>query len=238
MVATRSVSGWFLLPAICIRRFATVNYVLISMKPFAELDQTVRGEGCPKAVRTDHAEPSAFRVRFTALRLRSIDRHLNLQGREPDTPSRSAVFAVALRSLRAARRSRLFGSTMLVVRYFAFVGGALLAVLVGLSSFLPEPEMVARADAPRPVIRIKSDRVVPPRIDFDTRVQIAMVPAPVPEILPQAPVRVADAQVSAPPRAPVLPAKIERKKTRIAKRPDRQRMAANPQGFPAFHLTW
>jgi hypothetical protein len=31
---------------------------------------------------------------------------------------------------------------------------------------------------------------------------------------------------------PVLPARIERKKTRIAKRPDRQRMAANPQGIP------
>jgi hypothetical protein len=128
---------------------------------------------------------------------------------------------------------------MLVVRYFAFVGGALLALLVGLSSFLPQPEIVARADAPRPVIRIKSARVLPPRVDFDTRVQIAMVPVPVPEILPQAPpVRVADAQVSAPPRAPVLPAKIERKKTRIAKRPDRQRMAANPQGFPSFYLTW
>jgi hypothetical protein len=124
---------------------------------------------------------------------------------------------------------------MLVLRYFAFVGGALLALLVVVSSFLPEPETIARPDAPRPVIRIASDRAVPPRVDIDTRVQIAVVPA---SVLPQAPARVAEGQLSVPLRTLVLPAKIERKKARIAKRPDRQRMAANPQGFQAFHLTW
>jgi hypothetical protein len=127
---------------------------------------------------------------------------------------------------------------MPVLRYFAFVGGALLALLVVVSSLLPEPETITRPDAVRPVIRIASDRAVPPRVDFDTRVQIAAVPASVPEIPRQAPGRVAESQLSAPLPTPVLPAKIERKKTRIAKRPDRQRMAANPQGFQAFHLTW
>jgi hypothetical protein len=34
------------------------------------------------------------------------------------------------------------------------------------------------------------------------------------------------------------PIKIERKKTKVAKRADRQKMAANPQGFQPFHLTW
>ena len=127
---------------------------------------------------------------------------------------------------------------MPVLRYFTFVGGALLALLVVVSSFLPEPETITRPDAARPVIRIASDRVVPPRVDIDTRVQIAVVPASVPEILQQAPARVAEGQLSAPLPTPVLPARIERKKTRIAKRPDRQRMAANPQGFQAFHSTW
>jgi hypothetical protein len=127
---------------------------------------------------------------------------------------------------------------MLVLRYFAFVGGALLALLVVVSSFLPEPETIARPDAPRPVIRIASDRAVPPRVDIDTRVQIAVVPASVPEIPRQAPARVAENQLSASLPPAVLPAKIGRKKTRIAKRSDRQRMAANPPGFQAFHLTW
>jgi hypothetical protein len=155
---------------------------------------------------------------------------------EPDTSFRSAVFAV-LRDRRVSKK-RLFGSNMPLFRYFTFVGGALLALLIGLSSFLPEPETITRPDGIRPIIRIASDRVLPPRVDFDTRVQIAVVPAPVPEIPQQAPVRVAETKLGASLPNPVLPAKIERKKTRIAKRPDRQRMAANPQGFPAFRLTW
>jgi hypothetical protein len=135
---------------------------------------------------------------------------------------------------------------MLVLRYFIFVGGALLALLIGLSSILAEPEAITRPDAARPVIRIASDSVGPPRVDIDTRVPIVAVPAAVAptsvpevpphaaEILPQAPARVAQAQLRPPPPIRPMPARIERKKTRIAKRPDRQRMAANPQGFQAF----
>jgi hypothetical protein len=146
---------------------------------------------------------------------------------------------------------------MLILRYFIFVGGALLALLIGLSSILAEPEAITRPDAARPVIRIASDSVGPPRVDIDTRVPItvvpaAVVPASVPEVsphaaevLPQSPARVAQAQLRAPLPTRVLPARIERKKTRIAKRPDRQRMAANPlgvqafpQGFQYFRSTW
>jgi hypothetical protein len=106
------------------------------------------------------------------------------------------------------------------------------------SSYLPEAETITRPDAARPVIRIASDRVGPPRVDIDTRVQIAVVPASVPEILQQAPARVAEVQISAPLSTPAAPVRIERKKTRVAKRVDHQRMAANPQGFQPFHLTW
>jgi hypothetical protein len=134
---------------------------------------------------------------------------------------------------------------MPLLRYFTFVGGALLALLVVVSSFVPETETITRPDAVRPVIRIASNRVGPPRVDIDTRVQTAVVPASVPEILPQAPARVAEGQLSAPLPTAVVPLKIQRKKTRIAKRPDRQRIAANPQGFQAFpqgaqpfRLTW
>jgi hypothetical protein len=128
---------------------------------------------------------------------------------------------------------------MPLLRYFTFVGGALLALLVVLSFFLPETETTARPDTVKPLIRIASDKVGPPRVDIDTRVQISVVPASVVDIPPQAPAGVADGRLNAPlPTATVLPVRIERKKTRIAKPPDRQRMAANPQRLQLFRLTW
>jgi hypothetical protein len=128
---------------------------------------------------------------------------------------------------------------MPLLRYFTFVGGALLALLIVVSSYFPETETIPHRDVARPVIRIASARVGPPRVDIDTRVQTAAVSTSVPAILQQAPARVAEAQLSAPLPTPAAAAiKIERKKTKVAKRPDRQRMAANPQGFQPFHLTW
>ena len=128
---------------------------------------------------------------------------------------------------------------MPLLRYFTFVGGALLALLIVVSSYFPETETITHRDVARPVILIASVRVGPPRVDIDTRVQPAIVPTSVPAILQQAPARVAEAQLSAPlPTPAAAPIKIERKKARVAKRPDRQRMAANPQGFQPFHLTW
>jgi hypothetical protein len=127
---------------------------------------------------------------------------------------------------------------MPLLRYFTFVGGALLALLIVVSSYFPETETINYRDVPRPVIRIASYRVGPPRVDIDTRVQTAVVPTPAPDILQQAPSRVAEAQLSAPLPTSAAPVKIERKKVRVAKRPDRQRVAANPQGFQPIHLTW
>jgi hypothetical protein len=128
---------------------------------------------------------------------------------------------------------------MPLLRYFTFVGGALLALLFVVSSCFPETAAITSSGVTRPVIRIASDRVGPPRVDIDTRAQIAIVSPSAPEILQPAPAPVAEAHLSAPLPAPAAAViKIERKKTRIAKRPDRQRMAANPQGFQPFHLTW
>ena len=128
---------------------------------------------------------------------------------------------------------------MPLLRYFTVVGGALLALLFVVSSHFPETETINHTDVARPVIRTASDRVGPPRVDIDTRVQTAAVPTSIPEVLQQAPSRDAEAQLNAPlPTPAAAPIKIERKKTRVAKRPNRQRMAANPQGFQPFHLTW
>jgi len=145
---------------------------------------------------------------------------------------------------------------MPLFRYFTYVGGALIALLFVASYVFPEPPTVPHRDVARPVIRITSDKVGPPRVDFDTRVQsVAAVAKLAPSALPQAPVRQAEAQLFSPlptpaapvltPAAPVKPeVKNESKKTKVARRPDRQpiaaypQVAAYPQAFQPFRLTW
>jgi hypothetical protein len=128
---------------------------------------------------------------------------------------------------------------MPILRYFTFAGGALLALLMIVSAYFPETETITHSDAARPLVRIASDRVGPPRVEFDTRVQTPVVPTPVPEAPQRAPAPVAEALLSPPlPPPAAAPTKIAHKKTVVAKRPDRQRMAANPQTFQSFHLTW
>jgi hypothetical protein len=127
---------------------------------------------------------------------------------------------------------------MPLFRYFTFAGGALFALLMVVSSYFPQTETITHNDAARPVVRIASDRLGPPRVEIDTRVQTPIVSASIPEV-PQAPARVAEAQISPPLPTPAsAPTKVAHKKTVAAKRVDRQRMAANPQGFQPFRLTW
>ena len=133
---------------------------------------------------------------------------------------------------------------MPLLRYFTVAGGALLALLFVVSGFFPETETVNRSDVARPVIRIASDRVGPPRVDIDTRSQAAAIPASVPDMVQapapdivQAPAQVAEARLGSSAPTPAVAIKIERK-TKLVKRPDRQRMAANPQGSQPFRSAW
>src|SRR3984957_4989348 len=96
---------------------------------------------------------------------------------------------------------------MPVVRYFFFVGGALLALLFISDAYLPKPPDVVSADADLPVIRIHSERKWPERVVFDTSrptivpAQVAKtqsgtpVPAMAAEFPPKARVREAFAQL-------------------------------------------
>jgi hypothetical protein len=145
---------------------------------------------------------------------------------------------------------------MPLLRYFTYVGGALMALLLVASYILPEPPTVPHYDVARPVIRITSDRVGPPRVDLDARVQnVASVPLLAPGVLSRTPVRLAEAQAFSPlptPAAPVLtPAapvkpwiRNEIKKAKVARRLDRRpiaaypQVAAYPQTFQPFRLTW
>ena len=133
---------------------------------------------------------------------------------------------------------------MPLLRYFTFVGGALLTLLFVASWYFPETETITHSDVAKPVIRIASDGVGPPRVDFDTRVEAATIPAPIPDhvsvadIPQQAPAQIAEARPITSPQIPAVAVKIEHKKTKIAKRPAPQRVAANPQGFQPFRSTW
>jgi hypothetical protein len=60
---------------------------------------------------------------------------------------------------------------MPVARYFLFVGGALLALLLAFNAFLPQEAAVASNDVPtidKTVVRIRSDQKPPERVVYDT----------------------------------------------------------------------
>jgi hypothetical protein len=67
---------------------------------------------------------------------------------------------------------------MPLLKYFGFVGGALLLLLYAFNCFLPEVRMESvYAESERPTIRISSMEKLPEKIDFDTNLPTA-VPLP------------------------------------------------------------
>ena len=79
-----------------------------------------------------------------------------------------------------------------LARYFSFVGGVLLALLLVLDACLPKVPLANRANANLPVIRIHSDRKWPERVVYDTRLPTIIIPA-----------QVASGEASIPPPATV-----------------------------------
>jgi hypothetical protein len=67
---------------------------------------------------------------------------------------------------------------MPLMKYFGFVGSALLLLLVGLNWLLPQvASEPVRAEADRPIIRISSAEKLPERVDIDTNLP-TIVPSP------------------------------------------------------------
>ncbi|MBB4376318.1 hypothetical protein GGD66_001701 [Bradyrhizobium sp. CIR48] len=65
---------------------------------------------------------------------------------------------------------------MPIIRYFVFVGGVLLTLLLAADRYLPAPgEPAATADHDRTIIRIASARMLPEKIVFDTRPRAEML---------------------------------------------------------------
>jgi hypothetical protein len=69
---------------------------------------------------------------------------------------------------------------MPVVRYFLFVGGVLLALLLAIDALVPQQAVMASQAAPsvnKTVVRIRSDQKLPERVVYDTSLP-TIVPPP------------------------------------------------------------
>ena len=68
---------------------------------------------------------------------------------------------------------------MPVARYFLFVGGVLLALLLALDALVPQQPVVASQAAPsidKTVVRIRSDQKLPERVVYDTSIPTIVPP--------------------------------------------------------------
>ncbi len=133
---------------------------------------------------------------------------------------------------------------MPVLRYFLFVGGALLTLLLVINAVTlsPAPNEGMRSVTDLPLIRIHSDRKGPEAVVFDTsqptiappalakNEQTATAPAIAGGLLPKAPAREAFAQL-VPPQAGTKVEKKPQPKRRISRANTRVRYG-NPFGYP------
>src|ERR1700749_4837566 len=70
---------------------------------------------------------------------------------------------------------------MPLLRYFLYVGGALLSLILIANLVLPQESLPGTLTSATelPSVRIQSDRKLPERIVFDTRSTVAVAPVPV-----------------------------------------------------------
>jgi hypothetical protein len=88
---------------------------------------------------------------------------------------------------------------MPVARYFLFVGGVLLALLLAIDALVPQQAVVASQAAPsvnKTVVRIRSDQKLPERVVYDTSLP-TIVPPPAVTAQATAPVVAAPAPAMA-----------------------------------------
>jgi len=145
------------------------------------------------------------------------------------------------------------GSKMPLARYFLFVGGALLALILAVNAYMPSPVAAnppaTEAENARPVVRIHSAQKLPERIVLDTSIPIIVPAVAAPAVVAQAvelpakrPALDAMAQATAPDltkndltKADLTKAAAKKPETKapqkrkIAKRPAHQPMMAYAQ---------
>ena len=150
---------------------------------------------------------------------------------------------------------------MPIARYFLFVGGVLLALILAIDTFAPQPAVVATQAAPsidKTVVRIRSDQKLPERVVYDTSLPTIIPPAVTAQaVAPPAPPAVADVPAQARvretfaqfvPEAKKPEPQVQRKRKVAKNRPPMQ--FAQPQmrvaqqshfgffGGPSWNSTW
>jgi hypothetical protein len=134
------------------------------------------------------------------------------------------------------------------LRYFVFMGGALLALLFGADAFSPKETAAnaqVAAEAERPTLRIRSDQKWPERIVIDTsQPTVSPLPAPVTATAP-APKAVADVDTttaSLEAFAQVRPVGAKKSQPQVQKRKvakiQRHRAVASAQQNPLDFFAW
>jgi hypothetical protein len=146
---------------------------------------------------------------------------------------------------------------MPVARYFLFVGGVLLALLLAIDALVPQQAVVASQAAPsvdKTVVRIRSDQKLPERVVYDTNLPTVVPPPsvtaqavapPVPAAAPataQARVRETFAQY-VPAEAKKPESQVQRKRKIVRSRPAQQMRVAQQSHFgffggPSWNNTW
>lgn len=133
---------------------------------------------------------------------------------------------------------------MLVLRYFGYVGGALLAVLLVCAAMLPKPppsdSTVASAAAEGPIIRIHSERKWPERIVLDTNAPMTASPVrvaegPLAQPLPPEPAakaRTGEALAQLPPEQPKRVAQLRKPDAKVVPRRRIARARYAPSRYP------
>ena len=89
---------------------------------------------------------------------------------------------------------------MPVARYFLFVGGVLLALLLAIDGLVPQQTVAASQSAPsidKTVVRIRSDQKPPERVVYDTNLPTIVPPAAVTAQVAVAPAAAAPALADA-----------------------------------------
>lgn len=130
---------------------------------------------------------------------------------------------------------------MPLMKYFSFVGSALVLLLFGLSWCFPQPvSEPVRSGIDRPVIRISSVEKLPDRVDIDTSLPTTVPPPSVMEFAQQQPVvKFVEPNAGAKPTAQTAARDGLNKQTYIKRHPMKkvvaQRAAPAVNNKPAFN---
>jgi hypothetical protein len=125
---------------------------------------------------------------------------------------------------------------MPVARYFLFVGGVLLALLLAVDAFVPQPAVVANQAVPsidKTVVRIRSDQKPPERVVYDTSIP-TIVPPTVTAQAVAPPVASADATAQARVRetfAQYVPAEAKKPEPQVQRKRKVAKRQAPPMQF-------